>query len=181
MKSLYRQNGFTVIELMITVAVVAILLAVGLPSYDNFIKNSRLTAGNNALATDLTLARSEAVKRGLRVTACKSANQASCTTSNNWQQGWIVFTDQDNNASYSSATETLIRAHGALSDSISAVGSGAVSNYVSYVSSGRTLQVGGGLQTGNITICDDRTGAFGKRLSISATGRLSAISEVNCP
>ncbi len=181
MKKLRELKGFSVVELMVTLAIASILLAVGVPSYNDFIKNGRLTAGNNELVTDLNLARSEAVKRGQRVTVCKSDNQTSCTNSNGWERGWIVFTDQDSNASYSSGTETLIRVHGAMDSSITAVGTASISNYVSYVSSGRSLQTGGGLQTGGIKICDDRTGAFGKNLNMSTTGRLRTSAGVSCP
>jgi type IV fimbrial biogenesis protein FimT len=69
--------GFTLIELMVGVAVLAIALGVGVPSMSEFIKNSRLAAHTNDLLTSLHLARTEAIKRNARVTLCKSANAAT--------------------------------------------------------------------------------------------------------
>ena len=96
-----RDYGFTLVELMVTLVIAAILLTAGVPSFTTLIKNNRLTTSTNELVGALTLARSEAVKRGLRVTVCKSADQASCDTSGTgWQQGWIVFTDENNSGTY---------------------------------------------------------------------------------
>ena len=181
MKRIHTQSGFTLIELMITVTVVAILLSVGLPSYENFIKNGHLTAGNNELVSSFNLARSEAIKRGLRVTVCKSANQSTCTTSGEWDQGWLVFTDENNNGVYNSATETIILAHAKMNDLVTAVGNGTVTNYVSYVMSGKSQQAPTGLQSGTILVRDDRSGDYGRNLSISQTGRVNTVTGVTVP
>lgn len=83
-----RASGFTLIEMMITISVVAILLAVGLPSFRSIIQNSR----SAALATDLTsainLARAEAVRRSEAVSVCPSTNGTAC--GGTWNDGWIV-------------------------------------------------------------------------------------------
>ena len=65
--SMNANNGFTLIELMVTVAVLAIVLSLGVPSYRALIINNRLTAQANALVASINLARSEAIKRGVRV------------------------------------------------------------------------------------------------------------------
>jgi len=184
MKKAGRQTGFTLIELMVTLTIAGILLAIGVPSFNAFIKNSSLTTGVNELVGALNLARSEAVKRGSRVTVCKSANQTSCTNSNGWEQGWIIFTDENNNAAYNptgTPPETLIRVHAALNSAITATSSAPVSNYVSYIASGRSQQTGGGSQSGNIRLCDDRSGNIGKNLAISLSGRVRATSGASCP
>lgn len=96
-----KQSGFTLVELMITLAIAAILLTIGVPSFNTLMQNSRLTTSTNDLIGALNLARSEAVTRELRVTVCKSADQATCNTSvTGWQQGWIVFTDENSNAAF---------------------------------------------------------------------------------
>ena len=181
MKKAYSQVGFTLMELMITLAIAAILLSVGVPSFRALIKDSHLTVANNDLVTAFNVARSEAVKRGLRVTVCKSANQASCTTSNNWDQGWLVFTDENNNGVYNSGTETLLRVHGAMEALVTAVGGGAIAENVSYVMSGKSQQAGGGLQSGTILVRDDRVGDFGRNLTISQTGRVNTVTGVTVP
>ncbi len=176
--------GFTLIELMITLIIVGILLVVGIPSFRTFIKDSQLITGTNELVAAMNLARSEAVKRGIRVTVCKSTNQTGCATTKGWEQGWIIFTDENNDATYNATAtppETLIRVHGALAGLITATGNSSITNYVSYIASGQSQQAGGGIQSGTIHFCDDRTGAVGKDLTISTTGRITTRAGVTCP
>ena len=60
-----KSSGFTLVELMITLAIAGILVAVGIPSFNSTISSNRLTSYANELVTALNLARSEAVKRGM--------------------------------------------------------------------------------------------------------------------
>jgi type IV fimbrial biogenesis protein FimT len=83
------QGGFTLTELMIAVAVLAILLALAAPSFTNTSLPSKLRAVSNALVGATQLARSEAIKRDAAVTLCVSTNGATCGAGN-WAQGWIV-------------------------------------------------------------------------------------------
>ena len=85
----------TMVELLITIVVVTILLALGVPSFQEFIKNNRVTAQTNDLVTAIQLARSEAIKRGSFTTICASSDQATCSGADNWTPGWIVFSDLD--------------------------------------------------------------------------------------
>ncbi|BCX88542.1 type IV fimbrial biogenesis protein FimT [Methylomarinovum tepidoasis] len=176
-----RATGFTLIELMVTVAMAAIVLTVGVPSFQALVKNNRLTTAANELVGALNLARSEAIKRGVRVTVCKSADGASCATSGNWEQGWIVFTDEDNDAAYDSASETLLRVQEAIEGQLTMTGNTNVADYISYVASGRSQLTGGGFQAGTITICDDRSGNVGKDLVLSSTGKIRLDTGVSCP
>ena len=86
------QKGFTLIELMVTLAVLGVLLAVGVPSFADLIRNNRSQAAANELVSALNAARVEAVKRGKRVSLCPSVNGTSCSGTA-WQSGWIVFVD----------------------------------------------------------------------------------------
>jgi type IV fimbrial biogenesis protein FimT len=88
-----RFRGFTLIELMITLVLAAIILALGVPSFQNVIQNNRAATQSNDLVTALGLARSEAVKRGANVRLCPSTNQATCTGGNNWANGWIALVE----------------------------------------------------------------------------------------
>lgn len=97
MKNLY---GFTLPELMVTIALAAILVTMVVPSFSTLIKNNRTTTQINTLLGDINLARSEAIKRGVRVAICSSADQATCAASTNWATGWIVFIDQNNNGTF---------------------------------------------------------------------------------
>ncbi len=94
-----NDSGFTLVELLITIVVLTILLAAGVPSFQDFIKNNRVTGQTNDLVSAIQLARSEALKRGTNAVVCASSNQATCTGKDTWADGWIVFSDLNlNNA-----------------------------------------------------------------------------------
>jgi type IV fimbrial biogenesis protein FimT len=176
-------RGFTLIELMITLAIAAILLTVGVPSFNEVIKNSRMATSTNKFITAANLARSEAIKRSVRVTVCKSNNGTACTNANNWDQGWIVFTDENNNAAYNSATETLLRVASGLGNNLTLTGNANVANYLSYTASGQSQLIGGAFQAGTFSLCDGVAPADndGRNMVLSRTGRLSLTTGVACP
>lgn len=98
-----KQAGFTLIELMIAMAVAAILLALAVPSLRSFIQNSKAVTQTNQLVTALNYSRSEAVKRRTRVMMCAfNASQNDCASINiPWDDnGWMVFADRDNDGVY---------------------------------------------------------------------------------
>lgn len=91
-KIMNRNKGFTLVELMVTVVVVSIVVAVAIPSFSDQIKNNRSEALGEEFASALNFARMEAVKRVGRVSLCPSDNGAACTNSA-WTDGWIIFVD----------------------------------------------------------------------------------------
>jgi type IV fimbrial biogenesis protein FimT len=86
-------KGFSILELMVAISVLAVLLATGVPSFVQIIRNNRITAQSNELVSALNVARSESIKRGIPVSVCSSADGATCAGSATWGTGWIVFTD----------------------------------------------------------------------------------------
>lgn len=91
-----KQTGMTLIELVVTVTIVAILSAVALPSLKEMIESNRLTALNNQLVSSLNYVRGEAVKRAYEVTMCvRNSTGTGCATSGGFENGWIVFVDCD--------------------------------------------------------------------------------------
>lgn len=103
----YSSRGLTLVEIIIAIAVLAILSAIALPAFRSFTSSSQATSAANDFVSALNLARSEAVTRSITVSVCKSADQTSCTTEGDWHQGWIVFIDADNDGSVDTGEEIL--------------------------------------------------------------------------
>lgn len=91
-----RTNGFTILELMITLAVAAIILATATPSIKQFRANNQITTANNSIIAGLNLARFSAVTRSANVLICPSADSVACSDGS-WYEGWIVFAENGAN------------------------------------------------------------------------------------
>ncbi len=102
------QTALTLVELISTLATVCILLAIGIPSALTLSASSSTTTAVNSMALHLHLARSEAVKRGVPVVLCPSTDGQSCLNSFEWQQGFILFVDDNRNRS-PDGSETVLR------------------------------------------------------------------------
>lgn len=163
-----RIRGFTLVELMVTLAVAAIVLSIGVPSFANLIKDNRLTTQINDFVASVNLARSEAIRRGKRVTLCPSATGTSCSGS--WNGGWVIFEDTANFGALN-AGEEVIRVHEALEGGNTLKGTGTTNTYISYTSTGLSMTAAGTALSGTLILCDDRGFSKGKALDISAAGR----------
>lgn len=106
--------GFTLVELMITLAVAAILVTAAVPSFMSMIASNRVTAASNDLVTALNLGKSEAIRSGRYALLCKNSN---CDTTGSWADGWILFSDVDNNG-VQNGDDPIIRTQEALEPSL---------------------------------------------------------------
>ncbi len=96
MKKETRQTGFTLVELMVTMAVLIITLAVGIPFYNDIVNHNRVIALTNSLTTSVNLAKSEAVGRGNDVFLCANGGtEASPSCGSDWNNGWYVYEDSN--------------------------------------------------------------------------------------
>jgi type IV fimbrial biogenesis protein FimT len=109
MTAMNKLSGFTLVEMLITVTVAAILLTIGVPSFRYVTNSNRIAAEINGLLGDMQFARAEAIKEGLPVTVCVSTNGATCANANTWQNGWIVFSDVNGSATVDVATDAVLR------------------------------------------------------------------------
>ena len=166
-----KNSGFTLLELMITVTLVSLVMAIGIPSMRVFIQNDRLVTQINTMVGHLAYARSEAVTRHQPVIICASSNQTSCS-STNWAEGWILFVDTDNNSDVS-ATENILRQQQALSGSVTFTSS--IGSVVTYDERGFAPD-----SVGTFSLCDDRGTSEMKSISISVTGRVRQGGSSSC-
>jgi len=83
----------TLVELLFTMAIGGLVLALAIPNFRDFVQNNRAAEEANALVGALALARSEAVSRGVPVSVCASDDNETCADAVDWSTGWIVFTD----------------------------------------------------------------------------------------
>lgn len=88
-------QGVTLIELIVTIGIVAILSAMAAPSFANFRYDSERAAAVNGFLHGVFLARSESIKRGQVVTLCKSRDGSNCANDAQWHDGWIIFVNSD--------------------------------------------------------------------------------------
>jgi type IV fimbrial biogenesis protein FimT len=88
-----RHSAFTVLELLVTLTIAAILLVTGVPAFQQFTWKQHMRAAVGNLHNDLLVARSEAVLRNVSIMACPGDPQEGCTNSTDWSRGWIVFPD----------------------------------------------------------------------------------------
>jgi type IV fimbrial biogenesis protein FimT len=103
------ERGFTLFEAVITMAIVAILMALAIPSYRYVTNANRIAAEINGLLGDMQYARAEAIKEGQTVTVCVSTNGTSCAGAavSTWQNGWIVFSDVNGNGAVDAGDQIL--------------------------------------------------------------------------
>ncbi len=94
-----KQKGFTLIEIMVAVTIVAIFASIAVPSFSQLIRNNRIPVTTNEFMSGLVLARSEALKRSRTVTLCASNNQSTCSGGTDFATGWIIYADCDESGS----------------------------------------------------------------------------------
>ena len=161
-----RDRGFTLAELMITLAVAAILLAIAVPSFRTFVQNSRLTTQADTLVYSLNLARNEAVKLDTPVAVCASSDGATCTGA--WVNGWIVCYPAANCLPGSATPPTVLQVSPGLSNGNTVAEKISGATLATYSSNGQT---GAGYQ---FVFCDSRGAGSGRDVEINLIGRIEA-------
>jgi type IV fimbrial biogenesis protein FimT len=158
---------------MIVVVILAAVLVIGLPSFSAAGLVTRLKSYANEMVTSVYLARSEAIKRNTTMTLCTSADGSACTTSGDWEQGWIVVVDPND-------PTTVLRHHEALSSDYKLTGyldpndpGSTAFHTMEFDPSGVGVAVDGVVRIGTMNVCrlNPSPGHQERKVTISASGR----------
>jgi type IV fimbrial biogenesis protein FimT len=180
-------RGFTLIEVMVTIGIVAILIGLAIPSFKYMIQTNTISSNVNNFLGDMRYARSEAIKRGGNVVMCRSdspeAASPVCATgsTNTWVTGWMIFHDLNGNGTWDSGPpiEPILRVQGPIIAMDSITATGATNSFV-FKSSGRlpltsaeTFKFGGGNYASAIqrVVC----------VNIGGYARISGNGAATCP
>lgn len=167
-------RGLTLIELLITLSILAVLLAIGIPSFQQQIESNRTRTAADTLLQAIHLTRSKAVTTNRRATLRKLGD---------WQSGWEIFYDRDFDG-VRDADEEQITTGGALTG-VDVSANGPLTNYVSFIGSGESRFAGsangGGFQAGHFIVCPATEGD-GYRLWLARSGRvrIESIAAADC-
>lgn len=172
-----RLKGFTLIELMVTLSIAAVLLTVAAPSFSTFQRNAQLTSFANTVVATLNAARGEAIKRGRNALLVPSDNTS-------WSSGWVVFVDTNRNFTYDSATDLLVFTREAPPSYLTLSANGTASAappYIMFDAQGYAINksAGFGSLVFNIVRNDVSTGLAAsetRRVIVSNTGRVRVCS-----
>lgn len=161
--------GFTMIELMVTMTILAVLTVVAAPSFNDALLSNRLAGVANSFSASAQLARSEAIKRNSVVRLCRSSTGTSCATTGSWQQGWIVFHDVDNDGAVG-AGEAILQVQQAIPADYHFT---TTSTGAPYSLSFRAI--GGTADSATLLLCraTPSPGKQERTIAVSATGRTS--------
>jgi type IV fimbrial biogenesis protein FimT len=163
-----RVHGFTLVELAVTMAIMAILAMIAIPAFNNISLGTKLNSISNAFVSSVQLARSEAIKRNQPVSLCASSNGTSCGS--DWSAGWIVAVGGQ-----------VVQVQGAVSNGFQV--SGAVSEIIFQPSGVGVMPAE--ISSSPLTVCrfSPDVGSQKREITISATGRPSVakLSASSCP
>ncbi|MCB1986530.1 MAG: GspH/FimT family pseudopilin [Burkholderiales bacterium] len=165
MNNLAINKGFTVIELLVTLSVAGILLAVAAPSYREFVQESRISAQSNSILSSIMLTKSEAIKRNSPATICPSTSGTACTGGTIWSNGWIVFADA-NSDGVVDAGEEIIQVGAAFPDG-NTLQTGPGDLRVTFSANGFSMGF-----NSTFSLCDGRGAAHSRALILSNQGRM---------
>lgn len=162
----FSQPGFTLIELVVTLLIAAILVTISIPTMRTTIQNNRMATLTNDLIADISLARSEALKRARNVGVCMSASGTACDGAN-WHDGRMVFVDANDSMSFD-VNEPILRVREAMPSNT--LTSALAPSPLIFNSRGLPANAGAGA---TFALCDDRGPTQGRAIVMTPTGQTS--------
>jgi len=162
-------GGFTLVELLVVLAIGSLLLAVAAPAYGDWIAGYQLRSHAEQLASSMNFARSEAIRRGNRVNLCPAADDRRCAEAAGWSTGWLVYVDANRDGRIGD-DEPVLRVLHSTVPGIRVQANRPLETYVSFNSLGGARLLNGGLQMGTFTVC--RPGQNALKVVLANSGRV---------
>ncbi len=178
-RALRGRQGFGLAEILVALAIAALLLGLGVPGYHDWIANTEMMNEARQLADNMNRARAEAIKSGFRVNLCQTAGAQECAPVGTWDRGWILFKDTNGNGDVDDG-EPVLWTGDAAPPGVTVAANGPLKHYVSYTSLGHARMLNGALQMGTFTVC--RKGRKAIDVVLAHSGRVRiARSGAICP
>ena len=164
-----KDNGFSLIEALVVIAVLSIFAVLAIPMFSDLTQNNRMRAQVSNLVGQFAQARTEAMRRGFRVTMCPGT-ETGCS-GNQWENGLIAFVDIDADGVRDNGEEIILV--GAALTGNNTMRSSKFPTSISFRYDGTLPEVNGSLEKGSFVVCDSRGfGEHARALNILATGRI---------
>jgi len=160
-------RGFTLIELMIAIAVTGLLMSMAVPAMNIFVSNARQTGALNDFVSSMHTARSTAITTNARVTICPSAGGNDCEAVS-WDQGWIVFGDPDSDRVVDAGETIVATSQGAEGLTFQ---SAEFPQFLMFRPNGRVMNASLDGSSGEFTVCDRRGSDHASVLIVDLSGR----------
>jgi len=160
-------KGFTLIELLVALALASILFGMGLPGVSSVMATNRLTSQINLLSGAMAYTRSVAIQRNQAAVICKSTNGIECNTKAKWEDGWLIYIDNDGNRKLETDKgDVILRAQSPLMATTLRYKAFGPRGYIAYQPDGFTQT------NGTFTLCVNNKPDIKKALILSKSGRL---------
>lgn len=156
-----RQSGFTLVELLVTLAVATFLMSIAVPNFKTTIQNGRLVTQANDLLGALVYARSQAVTTGKNVVVCSSSTLSGCSSSAAWASGWIICQPD------CSAAVNILRVHEAITGGNTLTNASNLASITFAPPSGAVTGVSGLY----FDVCDSRGASYGRAIYVYPSGQ----------
>ncbi|XOZ33462.1 GspH/FimT family pseudopilin [Halomonadaceae bacterium KBTZ08] len=167
--------GFTLVELLVTLTILGIVSAIAVPSFQAMVASNRMTNQVNTLSGLIAYARSAAsTAPGSTVTICSSSNETSCSGNSKWENGWIVFRDEDGDGSVDAGDgDEVLRVHAELAggNTLRVTGFDGTGKRIQFEDNGMPSASSGSAGAGTLTVCNDDGVSGARAIVVAASGQ----------